>query len=162
MAPTQFPIETDQPIIEITLPVGTHTLELVVEDSAGLQSELDTVTITVEAAIPKITNIEPEGGLRGATVKGRGTDNQLPVELAIDAECGPISTVGCGTIDVSRRLVGEVTGIDPVSVERLNAAGITNLGQLASMEPASLTATLKISEVRAMGFIDEARRLLKE
>ena len=47
---TRFPIETDQPVIEVTLPVGRHVLELVVEDSAGLRSAPDTVVITVQRA----------------------------------------------------------------------------------------------------------------
>ena len=45
-----FPIETEQPEIEVTLPLGRHVLELVVEDSAGLRSAPDTVVITVEPA----------------------------------------------------------------------------------------------------------------
>lgn len=47
---TKFPIETDKPVIEVTLPVGRHVLELVVEDSAGLRSAPDTIVITVEKA----------------------------------------------------------------------------------------------------------------
>lgn len=65
-----FPFETDNPQIEVALPVGTHVLELVVEDSAGLRSLPDTVVITVEREeIPdaEITAIEPVSGLQGAT-----------------------------------------------------------------------------------------------
>ena len=55
MAITRFPLETDQPVVEVTLPPGRHVLELVVEDSAGLRSEPDTVTITIENVLPEIS-----------------------------------------------------------------------------------------------------------
>jgi hypothetical protein len=60
MAITRFPIETDQPIFDVTLPPGRHVLELVVEDSAGLRSGPDTVVITVENILPEITGINPD------------------------------------------------------------------------------------------------------
>jgi hypothetical protein len=66
-----FPISTEAPQIEVTLPVGTHVLELVVEDSAGLRSLPDTVVITVEPAAVSdaaITGIEPTSALQGASV----------------------------------------------------------------------------------------------
>ncbi|HAA03399.1 MAG TPA: hypothetical protein DCE18_08510, partial [Syntrophobacteraceae bacterium] len=67
---TQFPVETEQPRIQVSLPVGRHTLELVVEDSAGLRSAPDRVTISVvrEAAGPNITDIDPKTGAPGGTV----------------------------------------------------------------------------------------------
>jgi len=66
---TKFPLTTNSPQIEVTLPVGENVLELVVEDSAGLRSEPDRVVITVEQeAVPEIRDIEPSGGLAGATV----------------------------------------------------------------------------------------------
>ncbi len=58
MALTRFPLETTEPKIEVTLPVGRHVLELVVEDSAGLRSAPDTVVIEVKKVIitsPTIT-----------------------------------------------------------------------------------------------------------
>ena len=42
-----FPIETAEPVIEITMPTGEYLFELVVEDTAGLVSAPDTVTIEV-------------------------------------------------------------------------------------------------------------------
>ena len=53
-------------------------------------------------------------------------------------------------------------GIGPAIAERLKAKRITNLAHLASMEPVKLAEILDISEVRAMDFIDQARRLLTE
>jgi hypothetical protein len=64
-----FPIETDQAQIEVTLPVGRHVLELVVEDSAGLQSAPSTVVITVEQAPPVINQIQPNSSQQGETVQ---------------------------------------------------------------------------------------------
>ena len=64
-----FPIETDQPQIEVTLPVGRHVLELVVEDSAGLQSAPSTVVITVEQAPPVINQIQPNSSSRAKRYK---------------------------------------------------------------------------------------------
>jgi len=52
MAATKFPIDTDKPTLEVTLPVGTHTLQLVVEDSAGKISVPDSVVVTVVRVIP--------------------------------------------------------------------------------------------------------------
>jgi hypothetical protein len=74
-----FPLSTEEPRIEVNLPVGTHVLELVVEDSAGLRSLPDTVVITVEPEeIPaaSITSVEPLSALRGTTfdmtIRGTG------------------------------------------------------------------------------------------
>ena len=60
------------------------------------------------------------------------------------------------------RNVQEVSGIGPATAERLKKKRITNLAHLASTEPGKLAEILDISEVRAMEFIDEARRLLTE
>ena len=38
-----FPIEVNRPEIDVILPVGTHVLELIVEDSAGYKSAPDRV-----------------------------------------------------------------------------------------------------------------------
>ncbi len=54
MATTNFPFETTEPKVEVTLPVGRHTLQLVVEDSAGLRSEPATVVIEVKRFLPTI------------------------------------------------------------------------------------------------------------
>lgn len=56
MALTRFPIETDRPEIEVTLPVGTHTLKLVVRDNEGFESRPDSVTITVIAVQPPVAD----------------------------------------------------------------------------------------------------------
>lgn len=114
MALTRFPIETTNPRIEVTLPVGRHVLELVVEDSAGLRSAPDQIVIEVrkEVVVPVITGILPVSGIRGATVEAvisgtgltgatsvvfsgtgvtasvgsGGTAEKLPVKIAIAAD----------------------------------------------------------------------------
>lgn len=63
--------------------------------------------------------------------------------------------------DFPGRRVDEVRGIGLEYNERLEAKGIKNLADLASMVPAHLSKILEISEVRAVSFIDEARRLLR-
>lgn len=66
-----FPIEVNRPKIDVTLPEGTHVLELVVEDSAGLKSAPDRVVITVKREAfpePRAISITPRFGLRGETV----------------------------------------------------------------------------------------------
>ncbi len=65
-----FPIETSEPKIEVTLPPGRHVFELVVEDSAGLKSLPDRATVVVQKeAVPKpiIMGIRPRFGVRGET-----------------------------------------------------------------------------------------------
>ncbi len=76
---SDFPLSTEEARIDVNLPVGTHVLELVVEDSAGLRSLPDTVIITVEPAeVPSasITAIEPLSALKGTTfdltIRGTG------------------------------------------------------------------------------------------
>jgi hypothetical protein len=87
MAITRFPLETDQPVVEVTLPPGRHVLELVVEDSAGLRSEPDTVTITIENILPVISGINPAGARQGAesvtaTIRGLNLENVQAVSFA--------------------------------------------------------------------------------
>lgn len=87
MAITRFPLETDQPVVEVTLPPGRHVLELVVEDSAGLRSEPDTVTITIENILPVISGINPAGARQGAesvtaTISGLNLENVQAVSFA--------------------------------------------------------------------------------
>ena len=71
---TKFPLTTNSPQIEVTLPVGENVLELVVEDSAVLRSAPDRVVITVVQAL--ISTITPNTGVQGAAVDviitGRG------------------------------------------------------------------------------------------
>jgi hypothetical protein len=87
MAITRFPLETDQPVVEVTLPPGHHVLELVVEDSAGLRSEPDTVTITIENVLPEISGIAPAGARQGtesvrATISGLNLEKVQAVSFA--------------------------------------------------------------------------------
>jgi hypothetical protein len=72
-----FPIETEQPRIKVTLPPGRHHLQLVVEDSAGLTSDPDTVVITVRQV--RITGITP-------TSSRRDTEVEVEVEAVIQGQ----------------------------------------------------------------------------
>lgn len=45
---TEFPLESSKPDFNITLPVGTHILELIAVDNAGSESEPVTVIVVVE------------------------------------------------------------------------------------------------------------------
>jgi hypothetical protein len=81
MATTSFPIETTNPKVEVTLPVGQHVLELIVVDSAGLRSAPATVVITVQKAEEVSITIDPPSAtlIRGTkqqfTAKVSGTTN---------------------------------------------------------------------------------------
>ena len=79
-----FPIETSEPQIDVELSAGdppegtSYTFELVVEDSAGYQSLVDVVTITVvkkSIPLPEVTLIEPDfvtlGTQTKATILGK-------------------------------------------------------------------------------------------
>ena len=85
MALTRFPLETDQPRVEVTLPPGRHVLELVVEDSAGLRSEPDTVTVTVreELPLPEIAGISPVSGVAGRSVRAAINGRHLQGATAV-------------------------------------------------------------------------------
>jgi hypothetical protein len=61
-------IESEQPQVEITLPLGVHVLRLIVEDNAHQRSEPDMVVIRVEPTVISIARIDPEQGWRGATI----------------------------------------------------------------------------------------------
>ena len=47
---TKFPQDTDEPRLDVTLPVGTHVFKLTVIDDAGMRSQPDTVVIRVDSA----------------------------------------------------------------------------------------------------------------
>ena len=66
----EFPFETNEAKTEVTLPVGTHVLRLIVTDDAGSVSLPDTVTITVKKkGEPHITHIDPADGQRGKKIE---------------------------------------------------------------------------------------------
>lgn len=58
------------------------------------------------------------------------------------------------------RRVDEVPGIGGGLASRLAAHGITQLADLAAVEPARLAQILEVSKQRAVSMIDSARRLL--
>jgi hypothetical protein len=67
-----FPIETSEPKVDVTLEEGRYVFELVVEDDAGLRSTPDRVVITVTREYvdePIITGIAPVWGRQGQTIE---------------------------------------------------------------------------------------------
>ena len=62
--------------------------------------------------------------------------------------------------DFPGRYVNEVPGIDPESIQRLTRSGMRSLATLASANADDVARILNITPVRAMSFIDRARRLL--
>lgn len=63
--------------------------------------------------------------------------------------------------DFPGRYVNEVPGIGQEFIRRLTRARMKSLATLASADPTRVARILGVSEVRAMGFIDEAGRLLQ-
>jgi len=100
---TRFPIETDQPVIEVTLPVGRHVLELVVEDSAGLRSAPDTVVITVQRADAVAVAVAPltaallAGAQQQFAAAVTGTSNTAVIWSVQESGGGTVSTAGLYT-----------------------------------------------------------------
>ena len=75
-------------------PVGRRVLELVVEDSAGLQSAPSTVVITVEQAPPVINQIQPNSGQQGETVQAQVSgENLLGISQVSFAGSGVSATI---------------------------------------------------------------------
>jgi hypothetical protein len=109
-----FPIETNEPKIEITLPPGSHVFELVVEDSAGLKSLPDRVTVVVQKELvpqPTITGIRPRFGVRGetgeATISGMNLFAPYEVKFLQDdqATAGVEASILAGGTDTTLRVV---------------------------------------------------------
>ena len=101
MAITKFPIDTEEPRVNVTLPVGEHVLELVVEDSAGIRSEPDRVTITVEREQPpariegiRPSSIVPDGNPHHFRIRGQfwsfNRDWLYPYKLQPDPKDQPL------------------------------------------------------------------------
>lgn len=87
---TKFPLDTDEPFIDVTLPVGAHVLKLTVIDDAGMRSQPDIVVIRVEARNPPgITNVAPNAARQGSTVSaviyGRNLDDVTSVVAYLDS-----------------------------------------------------------------------------
>lgn len=114
-----FPIETDQAIIDVTLPAGVHTLELVVEDSAGLRSAPSTVVITVDQAPPVITGITPNIGTQGSTVRANISGANL---------LGISQVVFAGTGVTARILPGGTNTSAPVEITMATQATLGGRG----------------------------------
>jgi hypothetical protein len=63
--------------------------------------------------------------------------------------------------DFPGRYVDEVPGIGPESIRRLTKGRMKSLATLASADATRVARILNVSEVRAMSFIYQARRLLR-
>lgn len=64
-------------------------------------------------------------------------------------------------MEASGRYVNEIPGIGPTYIRRLANSGIASLTALASAVATDVARILSVSEVKAMGLIDEAGRLLQ-
>jgi predicted flap endonuclease-1-like 5' DNA nuclease len=87
---TKFPQDTDEPRLDVTLPVGTHVFKLTVIDDAGMRSEPDIVVVRVEARNPPaITNVAPDAARQGSTVSaviyGRNLDDVTSVAAYLES-----------------------------------------------------------------------------
>lgn len=84
MSLSEFPFCTGDAKAEVTLPIGTHVLRLIVIDDAGTISQADTVTITVKKqAEPHITYLDPAEGQRGRRIEAAIIGTNLQDVLAI-------------------------------------------------------------------------------
>ena len=119
---SDFPIETSEPTIEVTLPPGRHVFELVVEDSAGLKSLPDRVTVVIQkepVPLPIISDIRPRFGVRGetgeATISGMNLFDPYEVKFLRD---------GQATAGVEAKIVtgGAETTLPVVIAVKANAA----------------------------------------
>lgn len=139
-----FPIEVNHPKIDVTLPVGTHVFELVVEDSAGLRSAPDRVTVVVqrEATVkPEITSITPRFGLRegekvDAVISGVGLLDATEIKFYRGAQESPrvIASIGSGGTDSELPIVVEIKGnaaFDSYQFAVTTPAGISEKSQVA-------------------------------
>ena len=117
---TKFPLTTDSPQIEVTLPVGENVLELVVEDSAGLRSEPDTVTITVreELPLPEITGIEPTSGVAGRIIKTEITGRHLQGATSVEFDGMGVSARILSSAEPERLFLEITIAADAASVAR--------------------------------------------
>ena len=126
MDQTKFPFEWDKPEMQVTLPVGTHVLELVVKDSAGMTS--DPVTIVVI--------VEPDTG------KGPIIDDFGPKWLRLGEQADPF------TVEGHRLRMEKVTNIDLPNehkVEFLDEADDTPDPNItATIKPESTANTLEL------------------
>jgi hypothetical protein len=89
---TKFPLDTDQPKLDVTLPVGTHVLKLTVFDDAGLASRSDTVVVRVKPKSnpPDAIAIVPAAAAQGATVSatiyGKDLEGVTAVAAYLDGQ----------------------------------------------------------------------------
>lgn len=99
----------------------------------------------------------------------RGKKRIVGLKVTIGSTLGPTPTPPPIGLTIRRfksrdfpgRYVDEVPGIGSEFIRRLTRARMKNLAALASADTTRVARILNISEVRAMGFIYEARLLLQ-
>lgn len=82
-------VESADPVVKVTLPLGVHLLRLVVEDNTKLRSEPDTVVITVAPSQIAGHSINPNEGRRGATFEAVIFGVNLHYVTAVNVYAGP-------------------------------------------------------------------------
>lgn len=82
-------VESGEPVVTVTLPLGVHLLRLVVEDNTNLRSEPDMVVITVAPSQIIGHSINPNEGRRGATFEAVILGVNLHYVTAVKVYAGP-------------------------------------------------------------------------
>lgn len=165
---SDFPLSTEEARIDVNLPVGTHVLELVVEDSAGLRSLPDTVIITVEPAeVPSasITAIEPLSALKGTTfdltIRGTGLAQASSVVFYTELVITPTRpTLPTGPI-LTRPSLPDLPILPPRPVKvpdssikaRITDRGADGITAKVTIDSASTTGTRTLGVVTPQGTV---------
>ena len=136
-----FPIETSEPQIDVELSAGdppegtSYTFELVVEDSAGYQSLVDVVTITVvkkSIPLPEVTWIKPDfvtlGTQTKATISGKNLATIKAVQFLQGDDLEPrvfavIDSVQDDLVYITITAHGRAPFKDPYYIEVITQAG---------------------------------------
>lgn len=167
---TSFPFETSEPKVEVTLPVGRHTLQLVVEDSAGLRSVPATVVIEVKRVIPTLTiptltQITPTlTKITPTFTKPTLPTSTIPTMTAM-ASTLPLSEpslITRGENTAGKTSLTMVKGVTSEAAGKLAAAGIADAETLANATPEKVAATLGIENANALTLIGEADKTVKK
>ena len=120
-----FPIETEQPRIKVKLPPGRHVLGLVVEDSAGLLSDPDSIAITVRQV--RITGITPTQSHRDtkveAVIQGQNLDKATDVKFFLKGQEDRQVVATIHTEDVTLEEIPATIGVQ--SEAKLGARSFT-------------------------------------
>ncbi len=159
MALTQFPLETTEPTIEVTLPVGRHVLQLIVEDNAGLRSAPATVVITVQKAEEIVVSVFPAsvqlsaGKTQQFNAKVTGTSNTDVVwSIKEGSAGGTITQDGLYTAPAADGTyhVAAASAADPAKIA-VAAVTVKTANVVVSIEPTSVQLSAgKTQQFKAM------------